>query len=249
MKLGGVPMIKKIPISFVMLFLLGGTLEKANAVERIVISSLPSELWYDNLFLMADTIDGNWMAHRNFTIQVGLGGGESVLLYHFPNWYNDKFTPELFYDDLTGDHLKDIGVVLISGAGSGISTKEIHLLNQIQNPNRRYEEVPVESINDAVKRLVKMERQGNLATILIGKKKHVVELSKFHYLPGTFSPSPGVGQEENYSAENGVLYGTTVVYISPAGHIGTLRIKYYWDGKMYKAKSIEFEEAEPYKLE
>jgi hypothetical protein len=52
-------MIKKIPISFVMLFLLGGTLEKANAVERIVISSLPSELWYDNLFLMADTIDGN----------------------------------------------------------------------------------------------------------------------------------------------------------------------------------------------
>ncbi|MEH7439525.1 hypothetical protein V7182_18775 [Neobacillus drentensis] len=163
-------MIKKIPICFVMLFLFGGTFEKANAVERVIISSLPSELWYDNLFLLAYTIDGNWMAQRTFTIQVGLGGGESVLLYHFPDWYNDKFTPELFYDDLTGDHLKDIGVVLISGSGSGISTKEIHILNQIQDPNRRYEEVPVESINDAVKRLVKMERQGNLATILIGKR-------------------------------------------------------------------------------
>lgn len=238
-------MIKTIPICFIVLFLFGVTVEKANAVERIVISSLPSELWYENLFLMADTIDGNWMAHRNFTIQVGLAGGESVLLYHFPNWYNDKFTPELFYEDLTGDHLKDIGVVLISGAGSGLSMKNIHILNQIQDPNRRYEEVAVESINDAVKRLVKMELHGNLATILIGKKKHVVELSKFHFLLGTLSPTPFVGQEENYSAENGVLYGTTIVYISPAGHIGTLRITYFWNGKMYKAKSIQFEEAEP----
>ncbi|WP_413305633.1 hypothetical protein AA0X95_04085 [Bacillus sp. 1P10SD] len=55
-------MIKKIPICLVILFLFGGTFEKANAVERVVIASLPSELWYDNLFLMADTIDGNWMA-------------------------------------------------------------------------------------------------------------------------------------------------------------------------------------------
>lgn len=232
-------MFKKIVI---MLFLLSGSIEKVFAAERVVLSYVPSDIWYENIFLLADTVDGNWMAHKNFTVQVGLGNG---LLYHFPHWYNDKFTPELFYQDLTGDQLKDIIVVLVSGSGSGLSTKEIHILNQTHDPNRRYAEVPVESINAAVKRLVKMERRGNIATILIGKTKHVIELSKFNYLPSTFFPRPSVGQVEGYSAENGVLYGTTVVYISPAGHIGTLRIKYSWDGKRYQAKSVQFQEAEP----
>lgn len=234
-------MIKKI---LILAFIFCGSIEKATAADRIVLSYVPSERWYENIFLLADTTDGNWMAHRNFTVQVGLGNG---LVYHFPHWYNDKFTPELFYQDLNSDQLKDIIVVLISGSGSGLSMKEIHILNQIQDPNRRYEEVPVESINDAVKRLVKMERKRNIATILIGKIKLHIELSKFHYLPGTFFPRPGVGQVENYTVENGVLYGSTEVYISPAGSIGTLRIKYVWDGKMYKAKSVQFDEAEPFK--
>jgi hypothetical protein len=37
------------------------------------------------------------------------------------------------------------------------------------------------------------------------------------------------------------------VFDSIARHMGSLRIKYDWDGKMYKAKSITFDEAEPLK--
>lgn len=137
--------------------------------------------------------------------------------------------------------------MLVAGSGTGVSIKEIHVLNQIHDPSRRYEEVPVESNNDAVKLMVKIDRHGNQAIILIGKKKYIVDITKFNYLTGTFSSSPGVGTVEEYWTEKGFLYGSTVVFITPAGHIGSLRTKYDWDGKMYKAKFITFDEAKPFK--
>ena len=148
---------------------------KEYGVQRVVTSHIISDVWYENIFLIADKIDS--MATKNFTVQVGGGvdgvGGE--LLYNFPNWYNSKFAPKLFYEDINGDGLKDVIVALISGAGSGVSTKEIHVLNQVHDTYRRYEEVPVESINDAVKRLVIMERKGNEITVLTGKMKYLID--------------------------------------------------------------------------
>jgi hypothetical protein len=47
---------------------------------------------------------------------------------------NSKFVPDLFYNDINGDGLRDIIVALVSGAGSGIAMKEIHVLNQIHDP-------------------------------------------------------------------------------------------------------------------
>ncbi len=219
---------------------------KVYANQRVVTSHIISDVWYENIFLIADKIDS--MATKNFTVQVG-GGVDSVggeLLYNFPKWYNSKFAPKLFYEDINGDGLKDVIVALISGAGSGVSTKEIHVLNQVHDPNSRYEEVPVESINDAVKRLVKMERKGNEITILTGKKKYLVDYLKFGY---QFSDNPpGVGSMEDYKPENGVLYGYTTVFVTiPEASIGSLRVKYGWDGKMYKAESVTFKQAEPFK--
>ena len=233
---------KKGIIGFFMLFALFCNICKVYAIDRVVISHATSDIWYENIFLIADKIEGDWMAHKNFTVQIGLPPDE--LQYHFPDWYNDKFTPDLFYEDINADSLKDIIVVLVAGSGSGISMKEIHVLNQIHDPNRRYEEVPVESINQAVKRMVNMEKHGDQATILIGENKYIVDISKYNYLPGTFYPSPGVGSVEEYWTEKGILYGSTVVFITPAGHIGSLKIEYDWNGKMYKAKSIIFDEAE-----
>lgn len=231
---------KKVFVGLLMISLVFHT-GKVYAVDRAVVEYIISDVWYNNIFLIADKKDG--MAYQNFTVQVGDGGG-SEELYHFPNWYNVKFAPNLFYEDINSDELKDIIVVLISGAGSGLSTKEIHVLNQVQDPYRRYEEVPVESINDVVKRLVKMEQKGNEIMISIGKKKYEVDYSKFGY--STPVSSPGVGSIEDYKPENGVLYGFTTVFVSiPEASIGTLKVKYGWDGNMYKAESVIFSEAEP----
>lgn len=81
-------------------------------------------------------------------------------------------------------------------------------------------------------------------TFQIGKKKYLVDYLKFGY----FTPvdRPGVGSVENYKPEDGILYGYTTVFVTiPEASIGNLKIKYHWDGKMYKAKSAAFSEAEP----
>jgi hypothetical protein len=116
-------------LSIAILFCIIG---KAFAVDRLVTSYIISDVWYDNIFLIADKLDD--MGTKNFTVQVG---GGSELLNNFPNWYNDKFAPILFYEDISGDVLEDIIVVLISGSGVSLSTKEIHVLNQIHDPYRR----------------------------------------------------------------------------------------------------------------
>jgi hypothetical protein len=242
----GVNMFKKIHLISFMLLIFFWNFEKVYATDRVVTSFIPSDVWYENIFLIADKIETDKMAHKNFTLQVGLPGGGSGLLYNFPDWYNDKYTPELLKEDLNGDALTDIIVVLVSASGSGLSNKEIHILNQVIDPYQRYEEVAVESINKAVKRLVILKKQGDNAIIEIGKKKYVVDKNKLGYEPLTFDP-PGVGQQENYRVENGILYGSTVVFISPSGSIGSLDIEYFWDGKMYKAKSIIFKPYVPEK--
>ncbi len=236
---------KKYILILLMALLLWDT-GKAYAVDRLVISHIISDKWYENIFLIADKVDGT--ATRNFTVQIGGGvsdvGGE--LLYNFPNWYNSKFGPQLFNEDINSDGLKDVIVGLISGAGVSLSTKEIHVLNQVHDPYQRYEEVPVESINDAVKRLVKMERKGNEIRVKIGKKKYVVNYLKFGFQ--TPVDTPGVGTIEDYEPKDGILYGSTNVFVTiPEAYLGSLTVKYNWDGKMYKAESITFNEAEPLK--
>lgn len=236
---------KKIFICLLLMILVFQT-GKAYAIQRVVTSHIISDLWYENIFLIADKVDS--MTTKNFTVQVG-GGVDSVggeLLYDFPNWYNSKFGPKLYYEDINGDGLKDVIVALISGSGSGVSTKEIHVLNQVRDPNTRYEEVPVESINDAVKRLVKMERKGDEITFLIGNKKYAVDYLTFGYQYS--DDPPGFGSTEDYKPENGVLFGYTTVFVAiPEAGIATLKVKYGWDGKMYKAEYVTFEKTEPVK--
>ncbi|WP_078380661.1 hypothetical protein [Sutcliffiella halmapala] len=211
--------------------------------NQVVTAMVHSDIWYENIFLLAKKF--NSMAHKNFTIQVGLSGSSSVLQYNFPEWYNDKFSPDLFYEDLNKDELKDIIVVLISGSGTGLSTKDIHILHQKVDPYQRFEEVSVDPISSVVKRLVKFEKEGEMAIITIGKKTYKVDVSKFDYNPKTYFPKPFTGGVEEYRIEKGILYGTTVVYISPSGSIGELEIEYLWDGTKYSPNKIEFRPQRP----
>jgi hypothetical protein len=55
-----------------------------------------------------------------------------------------------------------------------------------------------------------------------------------------------VGAWEEYKPVNGVLECSTLVYVSIGGVIGTLKVNYKWNGKMYEAESVNFQEAEPY---
>lgn len=226
----------RIFFSLLIVLLFGGT-GKAYAVDRVVIRSITvgnPDKWYENIYLIADK-DG--MDYKNFTVQVGDFGRN---LYDFPNWYNYSYEPKLYKEDLNGDKLEDIIVVLVRGAGTSVSEKAIHILHQGYAEFYDFQEAPVEPIDDAVKRLVKMEQKGNVITVLIGKKKYEVDYSKFGY--STPVDRPGFGSIEEYEPKSGILYGATNVFVTiPEANIGSLNVTYAWDGKMYKAVSVIFE--------
>jgi hypothetical protein len=232
---------KRIFLSLFVVILLCGS-GKASAADRVVIRSItvdnPDKV-NANIYLIADK-DG--ADYKNFTVQVGDFGRS---LYNFRNWYHYSYEPKLYREDLNGDKLDDIIVELVTGAGTSVSTKAIHILHQGYADFYDFQEVPVEPINNAVKRFVKMEQKGDKITVLIDKKRYVVDYSRFDY--ATPVDRPGFGSIEGYEPKSGVLYGTTNVFVTiPEAYIGGLTVKYAWDGEMYKAESVTFEAA-PYK--
>jgi hypothetical protein len=232
--------LKRIFLNLLVVILFCGS-GKAYAADRVVIRSItvdnPDKV-YENIYLMADKHGADY---KNFTIQVGDFGRS---LYHFPNWNHYSYEPKIYKEDLNGDKLEDIIVELVTGAGTSTSTKAIHILHQGYADFYAFQEVPVEPINDAVNRLVKMEQKSDKITVIIGKKRYVVDYSRFGY--ATPVDRPGYGSIEGYEPKSGILYGNTNVFVTiPEAYIGGLTVKYAWDGKMYKGESVTFEVA-PY---
>jgi hypothetical protein len=224
----------------------------ANAIDRVVLTSIPSELWYETIYLLADK--KSWMEYENFTVQVG-DRGQSI--YHFPNWYHGKYDPEMNYIDLDGNKLKDIIIVLnnyrISGPGKPY--KDIHVLNQYSSPS--FEEVKVEPIVEAVKRLAKMDKKGDIVTITTNEKQYRIDTSIYNYnKPGEpYLNTDSVGfsiEQGKYLGEGILIASIGVGLVGPIhGGIGSFDIRYGWDWdkKAYIAEAIKFEQYIPEKIE
>lgn len=235
-------MCKKITlVCFMFLLIITFKFEKVFASDRVVLLSIPADLWYQNIYLIADKL--SWIEYRNFTIQVGDRG---ELIYNFPNWYHGKYDPALYKEDINGDKSEDIVVVLNNDiAGPGKPVKDIHILNQILDPYRRYEEATVEPIEFTIKNHVRTDEYDNKVSIFVDKNKYDIDLSKYNY-SNPRKPFVSIESAE-YSIKNGKLHATTDVYVVRdksvyGGLIGHLNIEYLWDGKVYKPKSVIFSE-------
>lgn len=231
--------------SLLLLSMLFLSSENIHATDRVVLVSVPSDIWYKRIYLMADK--KSWMDYENFTVQIGDRG---ELVYHFPEWYHGKYDPALYYEDSNGDTLEDVIVVLNNDkAGIGKPLRDIHILNQLHDPYLRYEEAPIEPINLTMNRLVKIEKHGQIVTIVAGETKYNIDISQYNF---SNPREPYVSVESvEYSIENGDLVATMNAYVVrddsvQGGLLGHLTIDYFWDGKMYKAKSIIFNQEESY---
>lgn len=237
-------MIKKIisPICFILLTLFLNSVNNA-ASDRVVLISIPSDIWYERIYLLADK--KSWMDYENFTVQIGDRGG---LVYNFPDWYHGKYDPALYNKDINGDKLEDVIIVLNNDkAGLGKPLRDIHILNQLRDPYQRYEEATVEPINLTINRLVKIEQHGNIVTVLAETKKYEIDISKYNF-SNPRDPYVSIDTIE-YSIENGTLKGIINAYVVRddsvyGGLVGHLTIDYFWDGKMYIAKTITFTQDE-----
>lgn len=226
---------------FIFLSLLSSNFIKVHAADRVVLTSIPSDVWHQSVYLIADKV--SWMEYRNFTVQIGDRG---QYVYNFPHWYHGKYDPALHKEDINRDTLEDIIVVLNNEtAGQGSPVKEIHILNQIQDPYTRYEETTVEPIQSILNQKIKIKKQGNNVIVLVDKKKHNIDIAKFKYTnprePYTdiWSVEYSIIDEKLTATINLCVAGDDSVY---GGIIGRFDIGYYWDGKVYKAKYITFKE-------
>lgn len=234
-------MLKRIAC-FCLIFLLMLTykFENVYASDRVVLKSIISDLWYENIYLIADKI--TWMEYRNFTVQIGDSG---QLVYNFPNWYHGKYEAGLYIEDINEDKLEDIIIILNNDAGGSVTQKNIHILNQIHDPYRGYGEAPVEPIELTVTKHTDIKQHGNIVSIMADKKKYNVNISKYNFL-NPRDPYPAIELIE-HSITNGKLMGSVGVYVQrddtvTGGLIGHLNIEYFWDREMYKAKTIVFRE-------
>jgi hypothetical protein len=200
----------KILWALLIIILLLTNFERVYASDRFILSSITKQNpdhRDKNVYLIAEKVDG--MSYTNFTIQVGDAEANGSL-YHFPNWYNIKYYPNLMVADIDGDQYEDVIVELYKNAGSGISEKEIHVLNY----NGNYREVPVEPISDAVKRLVKMDKNGDLVSIKIGNAKYIIDVTEYNYNQKAIYSNPDIFPPlEQYRVENGALYGSRIVFL------------------------------------
>lgn len=223
-------------IFFIMLF---SYADITSANDRVVLSSIPSTIWNQTVYLLADK--KNWMEYENFTVQIGDMGQD---VYNFPDWYHGKYNPYLAKADINNDRLEDIIIVLNNDKASiGQPLKDIHVLNQFQDPNRRYEEAPMESINAVLKNKVYVKLLDNLISIQVDGKTHSIDLSKFSYVKPRH---PYISIElVDYSFDNGKLYATVPVFVLrddsvKGGLIGHIKIRYGWNGKEYIANQLDF---------
>lgn len=213
----------------------------AYAIDRVVLTSVPTGRGDMRIYLLADKM--TWMDYENFVVQVGEQAGG--VLYHFPDWYHGKYDAELHFVDVSDDKQKDIVVALNNDkAGLGKPIKDIHVLNQ--QHDLLFKEVAIEPISAALNRLSKIEQQGNIVTICAGRRKHKIDVSKYDF-ENPRTPHFGIETME-YAIENGAIIGNIGVYVDredwvQGGLLGHIKIKYGWDGKRYFAKSITFKQA------
>ncbi|UAL48283.1 hypothetical protein K7887_04780 [Sutcliffiella horikoshii] len=209
------------------------------ASERVVLSSIPSDIWHQTVYLIADK--KKWMEYENFTVQIGDMG---QYVYNFPNWYHGKYDPYMAKADINDDTLDDIIIVLNNDkAVIDQPLKDIHVLNQFQDPERRYEEAPMEPISTVIINKVAIKQIKNIIGIQVDGMNYTIDLSKFSYVnPRT----PYLSMElVDYSIEDGKLYATVPVFVLrddsvKGGLIGKLKVRYEWDGKEYVARKLNF---------
>lgn len=212
----------------------------AYAEERVVLKSIPSDLWYERVYLIADKL--SWVEYENFTVQVGELGAEE--LYNFPNWYHGKYDPELYKVDINNDTRKDIVVILNNDkAPIDKPRKDIHILNQVNKPNGRYEEAAIETIPEIIKDYIKISEKSKVVTIKTPQKTYSIDLEKFNY---DNPHNPYIYKDSlEYHIEDGNLIGEMNVMVvvddrATGGAIGRVRIKYGWEKWMYRVRDIEF---------
>lgn len=205
---------------------------KAHAAERVVMNGLPSESWEENVYLLANKTD--WTDYRNFDVQIGNEGA----LYHFPKWKSGRYGTRMYNEDLNGDRHQEI-IIVLDNYDDPVHILQYGKVDTIED----YKEVSIETAEDAVKRLVKMEKSDDIVTISTKQRTYKVNIKSLGYSDTSPDTKIYPHKDVEYFVDKKELIGDTVVMISTNGGsaIGNFKLTYGWGGKKYEVQSISFE--------
>lgn len=175
--------------------------------------------------------------YTNFELKVKDG------IRHFPYWRSSSNREiELYYSDINKDGVNELIIVLTTGAGSGVSEKEVHVFNVNQStPGEFLNESFVDNPIIVAMKNVKTKLTAKKAEVTIGKKRTVVNIEKLGIDPSHLFKDIAYGSIIEYEIQNGELTAILPTLITPGGEsVGSIIITYEYKDKMYQAKNIMF---------
>nr|WP_145160590.1 stalk domain-containing protein [Paenibacillus terrae] len=162
---------------------------------------------------------------------------------HFPYWRSSSNRDiGLYYSDINQDGVNELIIVLTTGAGSGVSEKEVHVFNLDRStPGEFLNESFVDNPIIVAMKNVKTKLTAKKAEIIIGKKRTVVNIEKLGIDPSHLFKDIAYGSIIEYEIQNGELTAILPTLITPGGEsVGRIIINYEYKDKMYQAKNLMF---------
>lgn len=151
------------------------------------------------------------------------------------NVTNPSYAPQISKEDIDGDGIPDIVVILTTGYGTGVYQSNVLVYNSDGS------QVPVEDANTAFLKQFSGSYSDQGMDIQVQDKRYKVPYTSLFSDKNILGDKPGIGGIMRYSMENGVLTATTAVQVSMAEFVGDLKLKYTFKNGLLQAGDASFE--------
>ncbi|MGN7357499.1 stalk domain-containing protein [Paenibacillus sp. SAF-054] len=151
------------------------------------------------------------------------------------NVTNPSYAPQISKEDIDGDGIPDIVIILTTGYGTGVYQSNVLVYNSDGS------QVPVEDANTAFLKQFSGSYSGQGMDIQVQDKRYKVPYTSLFSDKNILGDKPGIGGIMRYSMENGVLTATTAVQVSMAEFVGDLKLKYTFKNGLLQAGNVNFE--------
>ena len=163
--------------------------------------------------------------------------------YSFPRWINvsnETYYPQLLFNDIDNDGVKELIIVLTTDTGSEVAIQQVHVFN-IENNGEVFEEILVDNPLAIINKNVKTKLTKSQATISIGNRVTKINIEKLGIVPSHMFPNVAFGSILKFEVINNTLTAKVAATISPSGgYLGDIVITYILKDNMFQAENISF---------
>ncbi|WP_141395186.1 MULTISPECIES: hypothetical protein [Bacillus] len=155
------------------------------------------------------------------------------------NVTNHTYAPKIIVEDISGDQLPEIVIVLTKGYGTAVLDQEVHVLQYEKNEMK---EVKVADPLSVVANNVKSTILQDTVEITISNKKYIIDISHIpneHRFENVY-----FGNIVKFDAENNQLVASLYGQVAPSSSVGQLTISFEYADGIFKVEDINFLEIE-----